>query len=191
MSAVKPPIVGQAVAPMPDLQARLDQARSRVAYEESRKLESDRRLDAARRALLRILDLGDGPVPGAHLAGSPSDRSADVRSIAREALDIIGDPRDARARSTRPAVWRISSRGTRASMAEPITAEATYPFTVVADPEGAAALQAEVETLFGVDEVLVDADGLHVRFDADVVSDEEILATLHRAGYESPGEATA
>jgi hypothetical protein len=38
---------------------------------------------------------------------------------------------------------------------------------------------------------LVDADGLHVRFDADVVSDEEILATLQRAGYESPGQATA
>jgi hypothetical protein len=75
-------------------------------------------------------------------------------------------------------------------MAETISAEATYPLAVAADPEGAATLQAEVETLFGVDEALVDADGLHVRFDADVVSEEEILATLRRAGYESPAEAT-
>ena len=59
-----------------------------------------------------------------------------------------------------------------------MTAEATYPLAFAADPEGAAALQAEVEMLLGVDEALVDADGLHVRFDADVVSDEEILATL-------------
>jgi hypothetical protein len=74
-------------------------------------------------------------------------------------------------------------------MREPVTAEATYPLAVAADPEGAALLQAEVETLLGVDEALVDADGLHVRFDADVISGEEILATLQRAGYESPGEA--
>jgi hypothetical protein len=104
MSALKPPIVGQAVAPMANLQARLDQARSRVAYEESRKLESDRRLDEARRALLRIMDLGDGAVAGADLVAPPADHSTEMRSIAREALDIIGDPRDARARSTRSAV---------------------------------------------------------------------------------------
>jgi copper chaperone CopZ len=76
-------------------------------------------------------------------------------------------------------------------MGDPVMAEATYPLAVAADPDGVAALQAEVETLPGVEEALVDPDGLHVRFDADVVSDEEILATLQRAGYESPGEARA
>jgi copper chaperone CopZ len=76
-------------------------------------------------------------------------------------------------------------------MADPITAETTFPLAVAADPEGAAALQAELEALPGVEEALVDPDGLHVRFDAEVVSDEEILVTLRRAGYESPGQASA
>jgi copper chaperone CopZ len=76
-------------------------------------------------------------------------------------------------------------------MSDPVMAEATYPLAVASDPEGAAALQAQLEALPGVEEALVEPDGLHVRFGADVVSEEEILATLRRSGYESPGEAPA
>jgi copper chaperone CopZ len=76
-------------------------------------------------------------------------------------------------------------------MVDPIMAETTYPLAVTSDPEGAAALQASLETLPGVEEASIGTEGLHVRFDAETVSDEEILATLQRAGYESPGHAPA
>ena len=81
--------------------------------------------------------------------------------------------------------------GTTDSMTDPVMAETTYPLAVTADPEGAAALQATLEALPGVEEAEVEPEGLRVRFDADIVSDEEILATLQRAGYESPGHAPA
>jgi copper chaperone CopZ len=73
----------------------------------------------------------------------------------------------------------------------PIVAETSYPLAITSDPEGAAALQASLETLPGVEEALIGPEGLRVRFDAEVVSDEEILATLQRSGYESPGHAPA
>ena len=99
MTIREPPIRGSVVVSAVDLQARLDQARSRVAYEESRKIESDRRLQAAREAFLRIVTLG-GTIIGSPDAAR-GDNSAQMCRIAREALELIGDPRDASGARTR------------------------------------------------------------------------------------------
>jgi hypothetical protein len=67
--------------------------------------------------------------------------------------------------------------------------ETVFPLADDAGPDGLDALRLEVEDLPGVERAAVRADGLHVRFDSDVVSDEEILATLRHHGYASPGQA--
>jgi copper chaperone CopZ len=67
------------------------------------------------------------------------------------------------------------------------TAEVTYALVEDAAPEGAAALQAQLESLPGVETVEMSSDAVRVRFDSDVVADEELLAVVRRAGYRAPG----
>jgi hypothetical protein len=69
--------------------------------------------------------------------------------------------------------------------------ESVFPLAPDVGPDGPDALRLEVEDLPGVERATVRAGGLHVRFDPDVVSDEEILATLAHHGYAAPGQAPA